>query len=87
MSFKVGEVVKLKSGGANMTVTGISTSEDRPPSFNCAWLDKDNRQQVGSFPADALVPAVAGTKSPTQPLQTRANTKPSSGDGTGWMGH
>jgi uncharacterized protein YodC (DUF2158 family) len=36
MSFQVGDVVKLKSGGANMTVTAISTSEDRPPSFNCA---------------------------------------------------
>jgi uncharacterized protein YodC (DUF2158 family) len=83
--FKVGEVVKLKSGGANMTVTGISASEDRPPSFNCAWLDKDNRQQVGSFPADALVLAATGTKKPPQPLQVRANKNPP-GDGTGWMG-
>jgi uncharacterized protein YodC (DUF2158 family) len=84
MSFEVGEVVKLKSGGANMTVTGISTSEDRPPSFNCAWLDKDNRQQVGSFPAEALVSAASGTKKTPPPLQTKANTKPP-GDGTGWM--
>jgi uncharacterized protein YodC (DUF2158 family) len=82
--FKVGEVVKLKSGGADMTVTGISTGEDRPPSFNCTWQDKDHRQQVGSFPAEALRLAVTGAKRPPQPRPAMANTKPP-GDGTGWM--
>jgi uncharacterized protein YodC (DUF2158 family) len=82
MSFKVGEVVKLKSGGPLMTVTAISTSEDRPPSFNCSWFDKDNREQVGSFPADAITrpaPKEPGKLGYAGPSAERND------DGTGWM--
>jgi uncharacterized protein YodC (DUF2158 family) len=83
MSFKIGEVVKLKSGGPLMTVTGISTSEDRPPSLNCSWFDKDNREQVGSFPADALV--VPAAKQPTSPRPEMTTNTRRGGSGTDWI--
>jgi uncharacterized protein YodC (DUF2158 family) len=63
MSFKIGDVVKLKSGGPHMTITGTSVGPDRPTLFSCSWFDKDNREQNGSYPADALV-AAGGAKKP-----------------------
>jgi uncharacterized protein YodC (DUF2158 family) len=81
--FKVGDVVKLKSGGPLMTITGTSVGPDRPTLFSCSWFDKDNHEQTGSFPADALV-----APSPRQPAPVRptvANTR-RGGGGTDWMG-
>jgi uncharacterized protein YodC (DUF2158 family) len=55
MSLKVGQVVKLRSGGPLMTITGTSIGPDRPPLYACSWFDKDNREQMASFPADVLI--------------------------------
>lgn len=57
MSFKIGNVVKLKGGGPAMTVTGTSVGPDRPTLFDCTWFDKDNREQQSSYPAEALISA------------------------------
>jgi uncharacterized protein YodC (DUF2158 family) len=61
--FKVGDVVRLKSGGPNMTIEGIGkygpvASDD---SANCVWFEKTNRKQ-GVFELSTIMPA--------QPRQT-----------------
>jgi uncharacterized protein YodC (DUF2158 family) len=82
MSFNVGDVVKLRSGGPLMTTTGTSVGPDRPMLFTCEWFDRDGHLQHGSFPADALVkPDTALKPVPVRP--THANTR--RGGGTDWM--
>jgi uncharacterized protein YodC (DUF2158 family) len=64
-TFKIGDVVQLKSGGPKMTVVAIGEL------VRCAWFFGDNsKQEASAFPAGALE---AVTESPA-PLQTRANT-------------
>ena len=87
MSFKVGDVVKLKSGGPLMTVTGKSTGPDRPALFTCAWFDKEHREHTSAYPADALNPSQTLAKGLAK-LQTTANARRGGGSsegGTGWM--
>jgi uncharacterized protein YodC (DUF2158 family) len=55
MSFNIGELVKLKSGGPLMTVTSMSASPGRAVLYVCQWIDKDHRAQTGTFPKEALV--------------------------------
>jgi len=83
MSFAIGELVELKSGGPNMTVTSISKSPDRADVFVCQWIDKDHRAQTGTYPAEALVREPAkkpGPKPPPPPLPSGRT-----GGGTDWM--
>lgn len=54
MAFKVGDVVKLKSGGPAMTVTGEGSDMNGNPRVNCTWFGKDDLEQNGAFPANAL---------------------------------
>lgn len=82
MSFKIGDVVKLKGGGPLMTVTGTSVGADRPTLFTCNWFDKENREQGSAYPADALVEA--GTRKPVLPGPPMANRR-RGGGGTDWM--
>jgi uncharacterized protein YodC (DUF2158 family) len=49
MPFKTGDVVRLKSGGPPMTVTGMSQTG----SVICQWF-WNNKMESGSFPPDAL---------------------------------
>lgn len=51
--FKIGDVVKLKSGGPNMTVT--DTDLDPGESYWCQWF-AGSKEQKAHFPADALLP-------------------------------
>ena len=46
---KVGDVVKLKSGGPPMTVEGVGATGG----LNCAWFDGADRKE-GYFAAGAL---------------------------------
>jgi uncharacterized protein YodC (DUF2158 family) len=39
MRFKTGDVVRLKSGGPDMTVNGFSNGPNEEP--HCAWFDGD----------------------------------------------
>jgi uncharacterized protein YodC (DUF2158 family) len=83
MSFNVGELVKLKSGGPNMTVTSIGKSADRPDIFVCQWIDKDHRAQTGSYPAEALIKPAEKRISRTPPVIS--GPRRGGGGGTGWM--
>jgi len=47
---KLGDVVRLVSGGLPMTVVEIFF----PPKVHCRWFDKDESHR-GSFPPEALV--------------------------------
>ncbi len=84
MSFNVGEVVQLVSGGPQMAVTSMSTAPDRPPLFVCSWIDKDGRPQTGAYPAEALK-KVEKRRMPTN-LPSTANTgRGGRRSGTDWM--
>lgn len=53
---KVGDVVKLKSGGPKMTVTSIEDHMGTPSVF-CEWFDEKNTQQSGVFALTSVKPA------------------------------
>jgi uncharacterized protein YodC (DUF2158 family) len=52
MSFSVGNTVKLKSGGPDMTVTRIGTAGGVPMVW-CAWFE-GTKDTYGLFPPEAL---------------------------------
>lgn len=55
--FKTGEVVKLKSGGPDMTIEWIKNSiggDRKPVSANCVWFE-DKEVKRGEFRLDNLV--------------------------------
>jgi uncharacterized protein YodC (DUF2158 family) len=83
MSFNIGEVVALRSGGPKMTVTSMSTGPDRPPLFVCSWVDKDGRPQTGAYPAEALK-LVEKKPRPNLPLAGNPG-QGGGGSGTDWM--
>jgi len=49
--FKVGDIVRLKSGGPKMTVTEIDDEEDL---FHCRWFADNKQPENGLFEADTL---------------------------------
>lgn len=49
MQFQLGDVVELRSGGPQMTVTGTSQSGW----VMCSWF-KDGKYESGTFPPEAL---------------------------------
>jgi len=53
--FRIGDIVQLKSGGPEMTVTLVGTSNGVPTIW-CAWF-VGNEQKKGNFPPGALRPA------------------------------
>lgn len=52
----VGDVVQLKSGGPDMTVTGV-VEHGMPPvvELSCAWFIEGDDARYGRFPPEALV--------------------------------
>ncbi len=52
MNFKIGDIVRLKSGGPLMTVTGANTEGEV---WTC-WFDDLKKENKGYYPADALAP-------------------------------
>lgn len=58
-AFKIGDIVKLKSGGPAMTVQAINESENSGIYFQCQWF-AGKKLEVGSFRGESLVAAVAG---------------------------
>jgi uncharacterized protein YodC (DUF2158 family) len=73
MSFNLGDVVRLKSGGPLMTVTSTSISPDRPVLYMCEWIDRDQKLQSSSFPAEALELHTPPT--PTRVRPARSNRR------------
>jgi uncharacterized protein YodC (DUF2158 family) len=69
MSFNVGDVVVLKSGGPKMTVDKISGNE-----VQCVWFEGAN-QKYGAFPPNAL--------KAYEPIQGQSSQ--SGGGPEGWM--
>ena len=63
--FKVGDLVRLKSGGPTMTVSQVPTDEGYGPgtTYSCIWFSgaKDNR---ATFRPEVLEPAPAPAASP-----------------------
>ena len=57
MEIKVGDIVKLKSGGPDMFVKTEGHPTDKKgksPTISCIWFGTGNKQRKGSFPAHAL---------------------------------
>jgi uncharacterized protein YodC (DUF2158 family) len=51
ISFKVGDIVQLKSGGPEMTVRTTPTTHN--DHYNCQWF-AGKKLESGHFPADSL---------------------------------
>jgi len=52
--FKVGDVVRLKSGGPNMTVTAVGPDEQGTPQVWVSWFDEKKQAANGYYPAAAV---------------------------------
>ena len=59
MAFKVGDVVRLKSGGASMTVSKLFKSPEGREMVQCTWFDKKQREHRAAFAVDSLEAAEA----------------------------
>jgi uncharacterized protein YodC (DUF2158 family) len=53
MVFKVGDVVQLKSGGAQMTVSKLFKSPEGREMVQCTWFDKPKEHRA-AFAIDSL---------------------------------
>jgi uncharacterized protein YodC (DUF2158 family) len=63
-AFKPGDVVRLKSGGPNMTIRKVG--EHSGDSVECCWFTKDDEDKWGLFKECALKPIPPG-----QSLETK----------------
>lgn len=52
MQFKIGDVVRLKSGGPPMTVTYVSEEYGRK--LSCRWFVQGHEVRQDQFPPEAL---------------------------------
>jgi uncharacterized protein YodC (DUF2158 family) len=54
--FQVGDVVRLKSGGPNMTVSNYATYayEANEPKYQCKWFDEKHKQSLALFREEEL---------------------------------
>jgi len=55
--FKIGDVVRLKSGGPKMTVEEVDDSAD---TVHCKWFVGGEKLKYGSFPVDSVERAETG---------------------------
>jgi len=56
MTFKVGDVVQLKSGGPPMTVTKVSSNMVGTTEITCIWFFGE--METGTFKPDTLMPSL-----------------------------
>ena len=54
MAFKVGDAVRLKAGGAQMTVSKLFKSPEGREMVQCTWFDKKSRVHRAEFVMDSL---------------------------------
>lgn len=52
--FEVGDIVRLKSGGPDMTVQGMCDFVNHDDEYQCQWFAGKKLEQ-GHFPAESLV--------------------------------
>lgn len=57
MSFKVGDTVRLKSGGPVMTVIYLYTRAEQDYNIVCGWFDNTGNMRDYSFNDEIIVPA------------------------------
>ena len=62
MAFKVGDAVRLKSGGAQMIVSKLFKSPEGREMVQCTWFDKKPREHRAAFVMDSLEVAEATTR-------------------------
>jgi uncharacterized protein YodC (DUF2158 family) len=60
MVFKVGDVVRLKAGGALMTVSRLFKSPEGREMVQCTWCDKPKEHRA-AFVIDSVEPAEEAT--------------------------
>jgi uncharacterized protein YodC (DUF2158 family) len=54
-SYNVGDIVKLKSGGPNMTIKTVHVSyEEFQGTYQCQWF-AGKKLDTGAFPEESLV--------------------------------
>lgn len=58
-TFNPGDVVQLRSGGPQMTVTGL----DDDSRYDCTWFDSKGEQKWGTFKPETLDLHTAARKS------------------------
>ena len=62
MAFKVGDAVRLKAGGAQMTISKLFKSPEGREMVQCTWFDKKPREHRAAFVMDSLEVAEATTR-------------------------
>jgi uncharacterized protein YodC (DUF2158 family) len=67
MTFKIGDVVRLKGGSPTMTVTEVGNLVAGGQLASCKWFDKDGKEQLGHYPAEALTKVEASRPSNDEP--------------------
>jgi uncharacterized protein YodC (DUF2158 family) len=60
MVFKVGDVVRLKAGGALMTVSRLFKSPEGREMVQCTWFDKPKEHRA-AFVIDSVEPVQEAT--------------------------
>ncbi len=61
MPLKVGDVIRLKSGGALMTVSKLFRSPEGREMVQCTWFDKKTKEHRAAFVVDSLEAAEQAT--------------------------
>ena len=59
MAFKVGDAVRLKAGGVQMTVSKLFKSPGGREMVQCTWFDRKPREHRAAFVMDSLEVAEA----------------------------
>ncbi len=54
MALKVGDTVRLKSGGPRMTITNVGDRPKEGTVIWCAWFTKAGEEKTGFYPAGAV---------------------------------
>jgi uncharacterized protein YodC (DUF2158 family) len=83
---KIGDVVRLKSGSPFMTVVAFGKDGQSNARVTCTWFDKDQHEQTGIFPIDAVEVTSRPSGGGTRIASSVGVNRRSGGDGTGWMG-
>jgi len=55
VNIKIGDTVRRKAGGPNMTVVDVQEEDSGQFTIYCSWYDEKNNEQQGQFPAHKLV--------------------------------
>ena len=53
-NMQIGDKVRRKVGGPDMTVVDVEESDSGEFTIHCVWSEKDKEQQ-GQFPAEKLI--------------------------------